>query len=94
MPVNPMHPEPLVMRLRRACRCGAKTRAGTSCLSPAVRGKRRCRMHGGRSPGAPKGEANGNFRTGMWTQETETARRTVRALVRMCRETLRECGAI
>jgi len=28
-------------------RCGAKIRAGGSCRSPAVRGKRRCRMHGG-----------------------------------------------
>ncbi|HYS87985.1 MAG TPA: HGGxSTG domain-containing protein, partial [Bradyrhizobium sp.] len=28
-------------------RCGAKIRSGGSCRSPAVRGKRRCRMHGG-----------------------------------------------
>src|SRR5207302_2378854 len=30
----------------RASMCGAKTRRGTPCQSPAVRGKRRCRMHG------------------------------------------------
>jgi hypothetical protein len=28
-------------------RCGAKTRSGKPCMSPAVRGKKRCRMHGG-----------------------------------------------
>ena len=27
-------------------RCGARTRRGTSCLGPAVKGKKRCRMHG------------------------------------------------
>jgi hypothetical protein len=28
-------------------RCGARTRSGNACQSPAVRGKKRCRMHGG-----------------------------------------------
>jgi hypothetical protein len=28
-------------------RCGAKTRSGKACRSPAVQGKKRCRMHGG-----------------------------------------------
>ena len=39
--------------------CGAKTRAGTPCKNPAVRGRRRCRMHGGKSTGAktPEGRA-------------------------------------
>ena len=35
-------------------RCGAKTRKGTPCKGPAVRGKRRCRMHGGTNPGRPR----------------------------------------
>jgi hypothetical protein len=34
-----------------APRCGAVTRAGTACQAPAMRAKRRCRMHGGRSTG-------------------------------------------
>lgn len=34
-----------------APRCGASTRAGTPCQAPAMRTKRRCRMHGGRSTG-------------------------------------------
>ena len=40
-------------------RCGAKTRSGKPCMSPAVRGKKRCRMHGGaRGSGAPRGNQN------------------------------------
>ena len=35
-------------------RCGAKTRKGTPCKGPAVRGKKRCRMHGGTNPGRPR----------------------------------------
>ena len=42
-----------------APRCGAKTRRGTPCGCPAIRGRRRCRLHGGRSPGAPKGNRHG-----------------------------------
>lgn len=41
-----------------APRCGARTRRGTPCQGPAVHGKRRCRMHGGNSPGPPKGSQN------------------------------------
>ena len=42
-----------------APRCGARTRAGRPCQAPAVTGKTRCRMHGGRSTGArtPEGLA-------------------------------------
>lgn len=31
--------------------CGAKTRRGTPCVAKAVRGKKRCRIHGGLSTG-------------------------------------------
>ncbi|MBK7284931.1 MAG: hypothetical protein IPI83_11615 [Sphingomonadales bacterium] len=37
--------------------CGAKTRSGNPCRSPAM-ANGRCRMHGGSSPGAPKGNQN------------------------------------
>src|SRR5208282_2742372 len=32
-------------------RCGARTRGGCPCRAPAIHGKLRCRMHGGRSTG-------------------------------------------
>lgn len=44
--------------LSEAPRCGARTRAGLPCMSPAVKDKKRCRMHGGKSTGAPKGNRN------------------------------------
>ena len=40
----------------KAPRCGARTRRGTACLCPAMRQRKRCRLHGGHSSG-PKTEA-------------------------------------
>jgi len=40
--------------LRNTRRCGAKTRKGIPCKGPAVRDKKRCRMHGGTNPGRPR----------------------------------------
>jgi hypothetical protein len=37
--------------LTTAPRCGAKNRRGTPCQSPAMKGKKRCRLHGGKSTG-------------------------------------------
>jgi hypothetical protein len=52
--VNPMQPT----NLASAPRCGAKTRSGVTCRAPAVRGRLRCRMHGGTNKGAPQGNNN------------------------------------
>jgi hypothetical protein len=35
-----------------APRCGARNRRGAPCECPALRGRRRCRLHGGLSTGA------------------------------------------
>ena len=40
-------------------------------------------MHGGTSPGAPKGKANGNYKHGQFTNEAIESRRTLNALIRM-----------
>ena len=45
--------QPLHLDMHRAKRCGARTRRGKPCQSPAM-ANGRCRMHGGPSPGAPK----------------------------------------
>jgi hypothetical protein len=74
--------ETRVGNLRRAARCGAKTRAGIACQRPAVRGRKRCRLHGGLSPGAPRGVKNGNFKSGDWTSESIAERKWLRSLVR------------
>ena len=40
---------------RSAPRCLAQTRKKTPCQCPAIRRKRRCRMHGGHLTGGPRG---------------------------------------
>jgi hypothetical protein len=42
-------------------------------------------MHGGASPGAPKGERNGNYRHGRFTNEAIESRRMLNALIRELR---------
>jgi hypothetical protein len=69
--------------VRAAPRCGARTRAGGACQCPAVRGRARCRIHGGLSPGAPRGERNGNFEHGFCTGEAVQERRWVKQMVRV-----------
>jgi hypothetical protein len=52
LPPPPAAPQaPGNPNLGLAPRCGARTRSGCPCRSPAIHGKLRCRMHGGRSPG-------------------------------------------
>lgn len=63
-------------------RCGARTPTGTPCQRPAIRGRKRCRLHGGLSPGAPRGQENGNFKTGNWTIEAIEERNWLRSLLR------------
>ena len=63
-------------------RCGARRRDGETCQGAAMPNGR-CRMHGGKSPGAPKGEANGNYRHGRFTREAIERRRNLNALIRM-----------
>src|SRR5215831_246317 len=73
--------------LRQARRCGARTRSGKPCLSPVVRGKKRCRMHGGaKGSGAPSGERNGNYRHGRFTAEAIRERRILREWIRAARK--------
>ena len=67
-------------------RCGAKTRSGKPCRSPAVQGKRRCRMHGGAAgSGAPRGNTNAQ-KHGFYTKEAFAERRRLRELFRDSRK--------
>jgi hypothetical protein len=76
--------------LRAAPRCGARTRSGFPCRSPAVAGRRRCRMHGGSAgSGGPMGERNGAYRTGAFTKGAIAERRQLAALLVLVRATLR-----
>jgi hypothetical protein len=69
-------------------RCGARTRSGGLCRSPAVRGKKRCRMHGG-APGSGAPRANQNARQhGLFTREAIAERRRIQALLGEARKFL------
>jgi uncharacterized protein YjcR len=71
-------------------RCGARTRAGTPCRSPAVKGKRRCRMHGGaKGSAAPKGNQNA-LKHGTYTKAAFVQREELRLLVKEAEELLRK----
>ena len=79
---------PLTGLLLASARCGAKTRGGGSCRAPAVRGKRRCRMHGGApGSGAPRGNRNAH-RHGLFTGDAIEERKQIGALLAEARELL------
>jgi len=77
------------MQLLVARRCGVRTRSGPACKAPAVNGRNRCRMHGGKSPGAPKGNKNA-WRHGRYSREAIERRRATRSLIAEMRETITE----
>jgi hypothetical protein len=52
-----------------------------------MRGRPVCRVHGGKG-GAPKGKANGAYRTGRYTAEAKAERRQMRALIQEVRRWL------
>jgi len=71
-------------------RCGAKTRAGTPCQQKAGWGTDhvgtgRCKLHGGKSTGAPQGNKNA-LKHGRYTREAREERKNMREFVRLFRE--------
>ncbi len=63
-----------------------RLRAGLEALQQLTTPKSRCRMHGGApGSGAPRGERNGRYRHGYWTQEAVAERRMLRAWIRSTR---------
>jgi glucans biosynthesis protein len=74
--------------MNEAPRCGARTRAGTLCQSLAISGKSRCRMHGGKGSGAPKGNRN-PVRHGAYTKDVFEREVRVRGLCKRLRDLVR-----
>ena len=61
-------------------RCGARTRRGTACLKPALKGKTRCQLHGGKATGARTKAGRQNLSTaqlrhGKYTKDKLAAQR-------------------
>ena len=79
--INHMQPQ----RLASAPRCLAQTRLGTECQSPAVKGRKRCRMHGGTNKGAPKGNTNAR-KHGGYSANTLAVLRHMKAIARLVRD--------
>jgi hypothetical protein len=73
--------------MHQARRCLARTRRGSPCQSPAMKNGR-CRMHGGPSTGAPKGNRNA-YKHGRYTQKAIEERRVLRTLLKTFRSSLR-----
>ena len=70
------------MKMGEALRCNAKTRSGLFCKSPAVKGKLKCRMHGGAlRSGAPLNNSNA-LKHGLYTHTMREHRRRVNAFLR------------
>ena len=69
-------------RLAQAPRCLARTRSGMGCQSPAVQGKRRCRMHGGTNPGPPKGNRSTRKRGG-YSAQIKAAKRYLKKMANL-----------
>jgi hypothetical protein len=67
-------------------RCGARTRSGRPCRSPAVHGRKRCRMHG-----APIENKNA-LKHGLYTKAEIEKRNQLRSLVKQSQKLLRDIG--
>lgn len=80
-----MNEEPAIHPMNLAPRCGANNRSGASCKAPAMRGRKRCRLHGGKSTGAPKGNRNA-YKHGLRSCEMRAMREMVRLLQRDSQE--------
>ena len=75
----------MLLDMQAARRCGAKTRKVTPCRSPTMPNGR-CRMHGGKSTGAPKGNRNA-WKHGHYSAEAIALRQFFRQLLSEARDT-------
>ena len=64
------------------CQATAKS-TGERCGNPAMKGKRVCYIHGGRSPGAPKKNRNA-WKTGEYSESVREENKRFRAFMADC----------
>src|SRR5574341_1176713 len=89
-PCTERNPMEQPANFKNARRCGAKTRSGAPCKSPAIHNRKRCRMHGGKSLAW---FAHPNYQHGLhskynplavkWKAEQKARREQIRAIRRM-----------
>jgi hypothetical protein len=80
-----------------APRCGARNRRGLPCQAPALRGKSRCRLHGGHSTGPKTLEGlarlrKANTKHGQFSAEGQAVARWCRRYTRNGYRSLRALG--
>jgi len=79
---------PCDLRSLPKCQAIAKS-TGNRCGNIAVKGKRVCWLHGGRSPGAPKNNRNA-LKHGLYTAEAIAGHRRIRNLINQLNASIKE----
>ena len=80
-------------------RCGARTRRGTPCQKPPLKGKNRCRLHGGLSTGPRTAEgkagiAAAHYKHGRRSKKFVEARAKIWAELRIIERKMKMDGII
>ena len=80
-------------------RCNARTRRGTACQKSPMKGKKRCRLHGGRSSGPKSAEGRARIAAAHWNHGRRSkkfveARAKLWAELRMIERKMRMDGFI
>ena len=84
-PMNARRQNQQPVQFQTTPQCGARTKTGKPCRSPATK-KGRCRLHGGASgSGGPPGERNGQYRHGERTKAAIAEQRKFSALLKVLR---------
>lgn len=82
--------KPLDLRTLPRCKAMAKS-TGRRCGNPAMKGKRVCYIHGGKSTGPPIGNRNA-LKSGSFTAKALERRSHLRELLRQSKELIEEIG--
>ena len=80
--------KPLDLRSLPRCLATAKS-TRKRCGNPAMKGKRVCYIHGGKSPGAPKGNQHA-LKHGYYMAEAIAERRYMRSLIKRSKDLVAE----
>ena len=74
--------EKICFSFEHAPRCGARTKGnhGLPCRCPAIKGKTRCRVHGGKGSGAKVANKNA-WKDGAYSREVKTFKKKVKHVI-------------
>lgn len=78
--INPMNEGAGAPPIQKTPRCLARNRRGFPCQNFVMRGRARCRLHGGKATGPPKGNRNA-WKHGRFSAEAVAARRRTQEVI-------------